>query len=79
MKIYAKITDSRGKTEGKGDDSYLEVLLNKGNANRFLIAFDGDGISLLDYGTGRWYIIEYGGTITLPKGAQFTLSEGRNK
>ena len=59
MKLYAKVTDSRGKTDGRGDNTYLEVLLNERSENKFLVAFDGKQVVVLNYGTGERTVIEY--------------------
>lgn len=59
MKLYATITDSRGKREGKGDNEYLEVLLNERNENRFLVAFNGNTLLVLNYGTGERFTQGY--------------------
>jgi hypothetical protein len=59
MKLYATVTDTRGKKDGRGDNEYLEVLLNERNNNRFLIAFDGSAIFVLNYSTGQRTRIDY--------------------
>ena len=59
MKLYATITDSRGKKDGKGDNEYLEIMLIEKNDNRFLISYNGDKIQILNYCTGEKTIIEY--------------------
>ena len=59
MKLYATITDSRGKKDGKGDNEYLEIMLSEKNDNRFLISYNGDKIQILNYCTGEKTIIEY--------------------
>lgn len=59
MKLYATITNSTGKRDGMGDNDYLEILLNERNGSRFLIAYDGDKILVLNYGNGERITIEY--------------------
>ncbi|MEK7578205.1 MAG: hypothetical protein AAB456_00585 [Patescibacteria group bacterium] len=59
MKLYATITDSHGKREGRGDNDYLEIMLNERNENRFLIAFNGDKIMVLCYGNGERITLSY--------------------
>lgn len=58
MKLYATVTNSRGKKEGQGDNEYLEVLLSEKNENRFLIAFNGKRIKILNYSIGEWTELE---------------------
>lgn len=53
MKLYATVTDSKGRKDGRGDNDYLEVSLSERNENRFLIAFDGKQILILNYSTGE--------------------------
>lgn len=59
MKLYATVTDSHGKKDGRGDNEYLEVLFNERNNNKFLVAFDGNKLMVLDYSTGERTTLEY--------------------
>jgi hypothetical protein len=58
MKLYATITDSKGKKDGRGDNDYLEIMLTEGNENRFLVSFDGKKILVINYSNGEKTYLE---------------------
>lgn len=62
MKLYATITNSKGKKEGKGDDKWLEIELTYKNnlIGRIILDYQGGDDWELSYSQGnhQTYLID---------------------